>query len=683
MRKLMILCLWVLVLSFSALACINYAYSALETIEGDKEQIVITLPGGADNEAFLSQIDQALGSIDQDIMFRYVDLSGEKPIYKYFKTNHTPDFIKIPAKYQAILPNQGECFSTSGDSICVNNLLKIPDSYQTITIGNWYDLRDYDLSNANYFVEANQAEDTATTIQSLGFPVQLETGLNLYIPLLDPLQLLFVPSFMFVLSAMFFSFSNGKQNVLKKMEGYTTFHILKDETKKNIHWLGGSFLIIVCATLIVAAVVFNQAFIQFSLFYLNYLFVLLGVMALGGLLASIIVRMQNSAEFVKGRVPKKGMYFTTMFGKVIFLVFLIFSLSMGIRDIVGVISSTRTLNAIQEKVANYVTIPIFENNSSLSNPEENYLDFYRLTVDQHQGVLIGANNYYRDVMTGSNLSVDFGQDFITINENYLELNPIYDPTGAAITPERFSDNQYNILIPISKQDEKEKYTEWIDLWYGLEVNFIEYNSSISDIFSYNPGIGSDSLGRLDEPVILMFDESLPYQGLYIESYCSQGSYFLKTYTDEPYQELLPILEQAGISSVSLRTPYIADRFDEMMVFQLSNFRLYIIQSAFFLLGLVSLILFSVDLYCEINKQKIACSLIEGATIMAYMRPHFIAIGLTYIITTPLLALSTKLTSITVSYYLLIAAITLELIITIVSANRIANKNLYQIVKGAE
>jgi hypothetical protein len=111
--------------------------------------------------------------------------------------------------------------------------------------------------------------------------------------------------------------------------------------------------------------------------------------------------------------------------------------------------------------------------------------------------------------------------------------------------------------------------------------------------------------------------------------------------------------------------------------------LYISQSAFFLLGLVSLILFSVDLYCEINKQKIACSLIEGATITGYMRAHFIAIGLTYLITVPLLALSTRVTSITVNYYLLIAALGLEVIITVVFANGIANKNLYQIVKGAE
>ena len=128
-------------------------------------------------------------------MFRYVELAGEKPIYKYYKTNHTSDFIKIPAETQAILPAQGECVSTSNQNNCTGNILKVPDNYQTITIGNWYDMADYDLANANYFVEASHAQETAAAIQSLGYPVQLETGLNLYLPQLDPLLLLFVPRF--------------------------------------------------------------------------------------------------------------------------------------------------------------------------------------------------------------------------------------------------------------------------------------------------------------------------------------------------------------------------------------------------------------------------------------------------------------------------------------------------------
>ena len=57
--------------------------------------------------------------------------------------------------------------------------------------------------------------------------------------------------------------------------------------------------------------------------------------------------------------------------------------------------------------------------------------------------------------------VEYDQDWITINDNYLNLNPIYDPSGAAITPEVFSESQYDILIPVTKLDEKEKFIEYI------------------------------------------------------------------------------------------------------------------------------------------------------------------------------------------------------------------------------
>ena len=90
----------------------------------------------------------------------------------------------------------------------------------------------------------------------------------------------------------------------------------REETSKNIRWLGGSFFLIVCATLILAAVVFKQAIIQFCLFYLNYLLILLG-----GPVFRRIARSphRQAAEqrrnLSKGRMPKKGMYFTTMVGE--------------------------------------------------------------------------------------------------------------------------------------------------------------------------------------------------------------------------------------------------------------------------------------------------------------------------------------------------------------------------------
>ena len=683
MRKLLILCFWVLTIALSALAGVNFAYSALETIEGDKTMISIEKPQAVDATVFLTQIDQALESLDQDIMLRYIDVSGEKDHYVYFKTSHTTDFIAIPAMVDPVLPAQGECSATGDLNLCPGAPLKLPDNYQSISFHNWYDAEAYDLSKANYLVLTSHAQEISSAIQGLGFSIQVDTGLTIYMQQLNLAVYLVVPAFMFVVSVMFFNFANGKQNVLRKMEGYGTIHILLNDIRKNQKWVLLSLLTIIGGTFLIATVIFRVTYVQFCLFYLRYLVYLIGILIVGGAIAALIVFFQNKAEYVKGKVPKKGMYLTTLLGKIVFLVFLLYSLSIGIRDIIGVIHSLRTLETISERIESYVTIPIYSTSAELMDFEENYLDFYELTVEDYAGVLIEANNYSYDVMTGSNLSIEYGQDWITINENYLELNPIYTPFGTAIDSAAFSETQYNILIPVTKLDEKEEFIDYIDLWYGMEVNFIEYDPSMSDIFSYRPGVGSDSLGRLDQPVVLMFDESLSHAGSYIESYCSQGSYFVKVYTDDPYKELLPILEDTGISSVSPRTPYISDNFNELVAFQLSSFRLYITQSAFFLLGVVSLILFSVDLYCEINKQKIACSLIEGAMIMGYMQSHFLMIGLSYLLTFGTILAASRMAAITVNYTLLLGVIGLEMLITVLSANKLAKRNLYQIVKGAE
>ena len=683
MRKLLILCFWVLTIALSALAGVNFAYSALETIEGDKTMISIEKPQAVDATVFLTQIDQALESLNQDIMVRYIDVTGEKDHYVYFKTNHTTDFIAIPAMVEPVLPMQGECSATADLDLCPGALLKLPDNYQSISFHNWTDAEAYDLSKANYLVLTSHAQEIASAIQNLGFSVQVDTGLTIYMQQLSPVVYVFVPAFMFVVSVIFFSFANGKQNVLRKMEGYGTIHILRNEIRKNQKWVLLSLLTIIGGMFLIAAVIFRVTYVQFCLFYLRYLVYLIGILIVGGAIAALIVFFQNKAEYVKGKVPKKGMYLTTLLGKIVFLVFLLYSLSIGIRDIIGVIHSLRTLETISERIESYVTIPIYSTSAALMDFEENYLDFYELTVEDYTGVLIDAGNYSNSVLTGSNPSIERGQDFITINENYLKFNPIYDLLGAVIGPELLSETKYNILIPSTKLYEKDKYVEYINLWYGMEVNFIEYDGMRSEIFSYNPGVGSDSLGRVDQPVVLMFDERLPYAGAYIESYCSQGQYFLKTYTDDPYRELLPVLEQSGIAPVSPRTPYIADRFNEWTAFQLSSLRLYLTQSAFFLLGVVSLILFSVDLYCEINKQKIACSLIEGAMIMGYMQSHFLMIGLSYLLTFGTILAASRMAAITVNYTLLLGVIGLEMLITVLSANKLAKRNLFQIVKGAE
>ena len=125
-----------------------------------------------------------------------------------------------------------------------------------------------------------------------------------------PLYFLFIPAFMLCVSIVFYTLSAGKKNVLKKMEGYTTGNILLGEIKAFAPALCLCFLLIFAAAMICAVWLHPVATWQFGLFLLGDCLWLLVPLILGILLSLLFLSGQRSAEYVKGKVPKRGIYIT-------------------------------------------------------------------------------------------------------------------------------------------------------------------------------------------------------------------------------------------------------------------------------------------------------------------------------------------------------------------------------------
>jgi hypothetical protein len=685
MRKLMILCFIIFFSVLSILSFMNYSMSVFEKIEMDKKRITIDKPENVTNEAFLAEIDKALESINADIMYCYVDISGEKPLYNYYKTNHTTDFVNISSSHKSIMLDRSECISTTTNEGYTSYRLNFPSVYQDITFYNWYEADVYDLSSCKYFVSNDNYEEIAAAITNLGYPFTTDEGVVIFAQL-SILTFALIPAFMLVASICFYILSGGKKNVLKKMEGYTTRNIIIDELKYNAPSFLISFLIIETITLAAAAFLFKWAVFQYIIFSLKYILICLLVLFAGFIVVSLLIYTQNSAEHIKGKAPKRGIYLISIFSKIIFLVFIMFFMTISLNGVLICYNTYRTADFLKEKVSGYVTIPLNVSNTSPDNLDDNYLSFYNETVDNYNGILIDANNYRYSLITGSTLCEKYGQDFITVNDNYLSFNPIYDTNGKTITPDSFSDGKFNILIPDTKIDEMDKYREDAQTSYSLDTNFIIYDADKADIYSYNAETGTGEYGRIDEPVIRIAGSNWlgDYYGANVSAWCSTGSYFIKTYTDDPYSELLPLLKETGIASVTPRTPYVSSTFDENINNLLPMLRLYGTQSIVLLIGLVSLVLFSTKLYCENYRDRIAYSLIEGYPLPSCIKSHLILIITNYIIVLIIaLFIMKKFTGISMNFYILAGAFIGEIIITFILSKKYTRINLYEIVKGAE
>ncbi len=682
MKKLMSFSFLVLMVYVSGIAFINYGYSAMQTIEGNKTQITIRLPEGEADASFLSNIEQKMTELNADIMIRYVDGLNGRMHHKYYLINNSKRFIEVVGSRDPLVIKDNDCYSTTNQSSCNYKPLKVPSNLQEISLYPWGKASFNNINEVTAFIDAGNAQEVTQEINKLGYEVSIFSGVSLLMEL-DPKLFLFVPSFMFIMSIMFYMFSIGKNNVLRKYEGFNVMQIIKDELVKTLPTLLVISLVVVAITMFAGLLSFQRSFTQFLLFYIRYQLVVIAILLTGILIAGFLIWTQSSAEHIKGKAPKKGIYYTTMFGKIVFLIFFLYSLSLGIRFIQSINQNTKTARMIQEKVEHFVTVPIYGNNASPEGMEQNYLEFYKLTVEDLNGILIEAGNYRQDEMTGLTPSEEYDQPYITINDNYLKFNPIFTNTGISIDPSLFDKGKQYVLIPSTRIDEKAKYEELISTWYSKPIEFIEYDGKASEIYSYNPGIGSDALGRIDQPIIFIFDIDSKDAGAFIRGYVSTGSYLLQVSTQNPYEELHPYIDQAGIGSVSPATPYVIEGFREFVSFQQSNLRLFLSQSVLFSVGILSLIVFSTQLFFENNNRQIACSLIEGSTLFEVMRRHLFLSLISYLLIIGLMFVAKRVTSVTVNQYLLLVVLTAEVLITILIAKTYAAHNISLIMKGEE
>ena len=680
MRKLMTFCFTVLLTVLSALSCFNFAFEALDQIEGDKSMLTIGKPAEMPNDRFLASIDDALAEIHADIMFRYVDNTGEKAHYQYYKTSHTADFLESLANADAAVLQSGECLSTTMPDGYAIQPLRVSSLMQDISVFPWSDAGPFDLSMATYYVKAGQQSIVADAIGQLGYTVAVSST-NYISGQFSVLLFGFVPSFMLVASMAFYILSNGKRNVLKKMEGYVTGNILANEAKETFPVLAISLLAVGFFSLVVAAFLYQDSLLQYALFSLPNIAICLAVLAVGTVLSGLLIHRQSSAEYVKGRVPRRGIYAITILAKVVFVSFIVFFLSIAIRNVGISYNATQTANFLSEKMDGYVTIPVSMSNASSQTLAENYKKFYSATVNRYNGILIDASNYEYDLISGKTPAEEFGQTSIVVNRNFLDFNPIYDCEGNQIAPAQLSDDAFNVILPKSQEQNTAYWRELVHTAYSMEANFILYDESASEIYSYNANTGTGNLGKIDGPVILVVEEE-QLEGIFVLSYCSQGSYFLKVDSADPYHALLPILRETGIAATTPDTPTISSTFSAAINHQRQMLLLYGTQSAILLAGLFCLVLFSARLYCENYKSKIAICLIEGYSPLSCLKKHLFATALYYIAVVIALRFMAIIMQVSLNYMLLPTALFAEIGIALIIGRKYAHKNLYQIVKGA-
>lgn len=654
MKKLATLSYTILCLVLIVLSYMNFSYDVLEKVQQDKQKIMITKEKTWTNAEFLESVEEVLKGEKLDIMYRYVEVQGNDLTYKYYSTKNTNDFI-----------NQ-----------------KAVDILSNVEVYHLKEAEKYDLTTGIFYVDKKQSDRTVNAIQELGCEVALDTAVDISGKVSVPVFAT-IPIVLVIMSMIFYALSIGKKTMLRKMEGYTTFDILKEEFSKQA--LVYVLIALLLEGIAIGAVCcqYHHALMEFFQYQVHYILLGVAVIFIGIIFSCIVICSQNKIAYIKGKVPRKGMYVLSMLAMVVFIVFITFFMTIAIRNVKLCYDTYKTARFMAEKVNGYVTVPIYENSASSEGLEDNYMEFYRQTVNKFQGVLIYAGNYQYDLISGKTLCEEYNQDWIIVNENYLKINPVFNGAGEEIAlSEETEENIVDVLIPSSKLNEEEEYVEFVKNAYEAEANFIEYDGENTKVYSYNAAIGNGAYGEIDLPVIVVVKEK-QLSGDYVLSYCSSDSYFLKTASDEPYEELTPVLKETGIIIVTPQTPYIASNYTAELEQQKEMLKLYGFQTIFLSIGILFLVIFSSVLFCENYRKKIVSKLIEGYSIAACIKGHIIFKLLIYGISAFGVFAAGQLIMVGMNYYIVLGMLLLDLGITFILCNKITKQNVYQIVKGEE
>lgn len=683
MKKLKQACLALLAIVVAILSIVNYSFDTQDVIEKDKEIISIKKPNNISNQEFLNNVGTALEEEGIDIMYRYVDVSGEKVRYLYYKTNVNEDFVNCASQKDTMKIGENECISTESDNLdmCKAYRLKASSLFSDFTFYDWDAADKFDLSQGYYFVKADQVNRISAILSDLEYQVSHQLGVYISAKLSLPLFTA-IPIVLVIMTFLFYACSIAKGNVIKKMDGYSNMNIWAENLKNDVCSClicVGMVEIVLC---VVAHFLFPHCDEQFFRFHGRYLWLIVSTVLSAEILSFIVIVNQNSPEYIKGKVPKKGIYHLTMVTKAFFLFFIIFFLSIAIRNVVIGVNTYNTSKHISKMVEQYVGIPIYNNNASIEHLDNNFLDFYIMTVERYDGVVIDASNYEYDLITNTTLAEEYNQQTITINKNYLSLNPIYDDCGKVITKECVHNDTIHLLLPNSKVDERSRHIEFVEKAYGCTPQIINYDDKKTEIYSYNANSGMGEYGKIIAPIIVILPDKY-FTGEYIFSYCSKGSYFLKVEGNEPYEELLPILEECGIEKVVPHTPYIISRFNSVLEQQMQMFAIYGSQSILLTLGMICLIYFSAKIYCENYKRKMAYQFVEGFSVCVIIGKHIWYILIEFVLVFMGLNCIKKSISVSVNQELIGIFLLLDLFYTYVMCRKNVKKNLYETIKGAE
>ncbi|WP_018924059.1 DUF1430 domain-containing protein [Salsuginibacillus kocurii] len=485
--------------------------------------------------------------------------------------------------------------------------------------------------------EVSFVNDQVSLLQLLNFPLLLISFLSLVL---------------YVIGLFFFLIQNRKMYILLNLWGSSNVRIILVTIKLLIKPICIIFSALF-ATLLIIILYLNQT--EYLLSYLSTflafnMFIITAIITLTVMVSASLISMINM-NTIKGDFPFRKVHWVAVATKVttslIFFTMIGFSINSFL-DLNEKLDSFDYWNEAQDIYRLQLTagIEYLEENLEQDRDFNNRMDrLYKQLESEHNAFLMGSENFYPlDNDTESEpeyiYTLNAGEEEfylssgrrVTINENYLNYNPIEDVNGDSVVSQLTSDsNTLDILVPEQFSNlENEILDEYLDYFYfqkvevddiyneelneplndtsvqDLSINII-YTEEGQDYFTYKSNTG-DNQNNITDPIAIVYDNN--FDNSYISALSSTSLYFEDYSSGNAFNNIEPYLMDIGVPEVGSVTSVFNEASDEIV----EHSRLLLQQ----LIGLIVIFTFIIIFlslyiwtYVAINMKKLNLKYILG------------------------------------------------------------------------
>ncbi|MGM7634446.1 DUF1430 domain-containing protein [Bacillus sp. Hm123] len=536
-------------------------------------------------------------------------------------------------------------------------------------------------------------------------------------------SLLMVVAFSFVIfliGVFYFLIQNRKDILLQELWGYSKWLVLFTVPRLFLRF----FILLVSLLLLVMLgfiIVFGQAYFltdYIIMFILTNATTILVLLFFTLIETWFIQKFNASPVNIKGKLPFEKIQWISAILKVVVSMVLFSVISSSLVDFYYLSNKLERLDYWNQtqNVFRIQVGPISEdvmNNLETDRDLTNRLfDFYKKIESENKAFLMESENfsvidydngepiysYTLNTTDKDEIYSSHGRS-VTINKNYLHVNPINSSNGLAIDDQVQNDEDtLNILVPeqfkglenqIIQSYKEEFYFQKVDIdnMYNREIGSplnekkiedltvnIIYTEEGQDYFTYNSFTG-DSQNKIKDPIAVIYNENVDTSN--IGAYATTSLFFLDNSKGSAFENISSSLSEANVSEVNNAVSVYSEANDEIVQLQWLLFQQII--------GLVITIIFSGVLFI--------------AFIWAYYRANVYQLNLKYLFgysywkrnkTIILIAvLSNVISGLLVCFIYdittIIPVVSLVLIIDLVVINVLSNylskKNMYKLLKG--